>query len=149
MHGIYNYIPETSHVSRVHNVAAVLYLQSVLHVKLFRPWNMFCTLTLALSAVCMQCQVWQFFGSSLISCFPCMLFRYCLSDFEMVPALLWPVSLLRSHSTCAEQLLWGIYTENLLDFFLDHISVSRNSLLLLLLLLLLYFSSLCRIFTII
>ena len=25
MHGIYNYMPETNHVSRVHNVATVLY----------------------------------------------------------------------------------------------------------------------------
>jgi len=37
MHGIYNYIPETNHVSRVHSVAAVLYIQSMLHVMLFRP----------------------------------------------------------------------------------------------------------------
>ena len=36
MHGIYNYIPETNHVSTVHIVAAVLYLQFVLHVMLFR-----------------------------------------------------------------------------------------------------------------
>jgi len=36
MHGIYNYIPETNHVSSVRSVAAVLYLQSVLHVMLFR-----------------------------------------------------------------------------------------------------------------
>jgi hypothetical protein len=28
------------------------------------------------------------FCSSLISCFPGMLFRYCLSDFELVPAAL-------------------------------------------------------------
>jgi len=27
MQGIYSYIPETNHVSRVYNVAAVLYLQ--------------------------------------------------------------------------------------------------------------------------
>ena len=33
--GIYSYIPETNHVSRVHSVAAVLYLQFVLHVMLF------------------------------------------------------------------------------------------------------------------
>ena len=39
MRGIYNYIHETSYVSRVHSVAAVLYLQSVLHVMLLRPWN--------------------------------------------------------------------------------------------------------------
>ena len=36
-HGIYNYVPETNPVSRVHSTAAVLYLQFVLHVMLFRP----------------------------------------------------------------------------------------------------------------
>jgi len=36
MQCIYNYTPATNHVSRVHSVAAVLYLQSVLHVMLFR-----------------------------------------------------------------------------------------------------------------
>jgi hypothetical protein len=34
--GIYTYIPEINHVFRVYIVAAVLYLQSVLHVMLFR-----------------------------------------------------------------------------------------------------------------
>ena len=33
---IYNYIPRTNHVSRVYSVAAVLYLQFVIHVVLFR-----------------------------------------------------------------------------------------------------------------
>ena len=37
MRGIYNYIPETNHVSRAYSVAAILYLQFVLHVMLFRP----------------------------------------------------------------------------------------------------------------
>ena len=36
MQGIYNYIPETTPVSRVCNVAALLYLKFVLHVMLFR-----------------------------------------------------------------------------------------------------------------
>jgi hypothetical protein len=36
MQGIYNYMPETNHVSRMCSVAAVLYLQPVLHVMLFR-----------------------------------------------------------------------------------------------------------------
>jgi len=35
MQGIYNYILETNHVSRVYSIAAVLYLQFVLHVMLF------------------------------------------------------------------------------------------------------------------
>ena len=37
MQGIYSYIPETNHISGVYSVAAVLYLQSVLHCLLFRP----------------------------------------------------------------------------------------------------------------
>jgi hypothetical protein len=35
MQGIYNYIPETDYISSAHSVAAVLYLQFVLHVMLF------------------------------------------------------------------------------------------------------------------
>ena len=60
LQGIYNYVPETNHVSRVHNVAAVLYLQFVLHVMLPRPWNMFFTSTSALPAVIVQCPIWLF-----------------------------------------------------------------------------------------
>jgi hypothetical protein len=48
MQGIYNYIPETNHISRVISIAAVLYLQFVLRVMLFRPWNTFCLLLLLL-----------------------------------------------------------------------------------------------------
>ena len=53
MRGIYNYIPITNHMSRAYNVAAVLYLQLVLHVMLFRLRNtrIFCTFTLAFSIV--------------------------------------------------------------------------------------------------
>ena len=61
MPGIYSYIPETKHVSRVQIVAAVLYLQFVLHVMLFRTCNMFCTFTSALPAICVQCPIWLFF----------------------------------------------------------------------------------------
>jgi hypothetical protein len=46
MKGTYNYIPETNHVSKVHSVADHLYLQFLLHVVLFRPLNMSCTVTL-------------------------------------------------------------------------------------------------------
>ena len=37
MQGIYNYTPETNQVYRVYSVAAVLYLDFLLHVMLFRP----------------------------------------------------------------------------------------------------------------
>jgi len=82
---MYNYTHKTKHVTTVYSVAAVPYLQSVLHVMLFRMLNMFCTFTSALPAVCVQCPIWLFFCISLISYFPGMLFRYCMSDFETVP----------------------------------------------------------------
>jgi hypothetical protein len=37
MQGIYNYIPETNHVSRAYTVTSVAYLQSVLHVNVISP----------------------------------------------------------------------------------------------------------------
>jgi hypothetical protein len=46
MQDTYNYIPETNYVSRAHSVAAVLYLQFVLRLMLFHPWNIFCYLLL-------------------------------------------------------------------------------------------------------
>ena len=36
MQGIYNYKPETNHISRVYSVAAGMYLQFMLHVILLR-----------------------------------------------------------------------------------------------------------------
>jgi membrane-associated HD superfamily phosphohydrolase len=126
--GIYNYMPETNHVSRIYSVAAVLYLQFLLHVMLFRPWNMFCTFRLALSVMCMQCPIWLFFCNSLISCFPGMLLRNCLSDFEMVPVA--PVINryhFRFHIPHALNFYYEVFIFlNLLGFFLDNISVSRN-----------------------
>ena len=55
MQRFYNYVPKTNPVATVYTIAAVLYLQSVLHVMLFPPCNMFCTFTPALPAVCVQC----------------------------------------------------------------------------------------------
>jgi Na+/H+-dicarboxylate symporter len=51
MLSIYNYIPETNHVSRVYSVAAVLYLQFVLNVILFRMLNV---LHIYISGVCLK-----------------------------------------------------------------------------------------------
>ena len=61
MHGIYNYIPETNHVSSVYGVAAVLYLQFVLPEIYFIREICFCAFTLVLSEVCVQCPIWLFF----------------------------------------------------------------------------------------
>jgi len=58
MQCIYSYVPETNRVSRLYSISAVLYLQSVLHVMLFRTLNMFCASTLALPAVSMQWPIW-------------------------------------------------------------------------------------------
>jgi hypothetical protein len=40
MQGIYSYIPETNHVYRVYNVAALQYLQFMTHVMLFPELNL-------------------------------------------------------------------------------------------------------------
>jgi hypothetical protein len=73
MQGIYNYIPQTSHVSRLcsfaavlylqsvlYTVAAVLYLQSVLYVTLF-PMFSFRAFTLVLPSLSLQRPIWLFF----------------------------------------------------------------------------------------
>jgi len=73
-----------SHVSIVYSIAAVLYSQSALHVMLFPMIN---ALYLYISTSCSICAVCSMavFCSLLISCPPGMLFRYCLSEFEIVP----------------------------------------------------------------
>jgi hypothetical protein len=67
MQVIYNYMPETNHI---YSVAAVLYLQFVLHVMLFRMLNTFSTFTLALSAVRVQCPIWPFSVVPYFRAFP-------------------------------------------------------------------------------
>ena len=44
MQSTHNYISDTNHVSRVYGVAAVLYFQFVLHIRLFRMLNVFIVL---------------------------------------------------------------------------------------------------------
>jgi hypothetical protein len=57
---VYDCIPETNHISRVHTVVSALYLQFVLYVMLLSMLNVFCTSTLALPAVCVQGPIWLF-----------------------------------------------------------------------------------------
>ena len=70
----------------VYSVAAVQYLQFVLHVMLFRSWNLFCTFTTALPAVCVQCTIWLFlqFINVVLSRYVVQVLSDC---FEMVPAV--------------------------------------------------------------
>ena len=56
MQGIYIYIPETTRVSWVYCVAAVVSLQLVLHVISFRMLNMLCTFTLVTGEVSCSAQ---------------------------------------------------------------------------------------------
>jgi len=83
---MYNYIglPDTNRVSRVYNDTAVLWLQYLVHVRLFPKINLLCFYintfrsTCAVPSVAVVC-------SSLVLCFPGLLFRYFLIDSEMVP----------------------------------------------------------------
>ena len=73
------YTPETNHVSRVYSVAAILYLQCMLHVMLFHVSEL-CMCAMSNMAVFLSL---YFF----MSCFPGMLLRYFLNDLEMVPVI--------------------------------------------------------------
>jgi hypothetical protein len=86
MQGIYNYIPETNHVSRVYTVTAILQLQFIVHVILLLMLNVFYEYITLVAAFWSMCTVLNraVFFSSLISCFPGMLLRYFLNYFEMV-----------------------------------------------------------------
>ena len=110
MQRIYNYIAETNHVSRIYSIAAVLYLQSLLHVMLFRPWNMFYTFILALSAVCVPWPIRLLLVVPWFSAFPvcCSGIVWVIVIWFRLPLLL-PVSLLLSHSTCAEFIQQAFY----------------------------------------
>jgi len=59
MQGIYTHIPETNHVSREYVVAAIPSSLFMVPLSLVPVW-FFCTFTLALSEVCVQCPVWLF-----------------------------------------------------------------------------------------
>jgi hypothetical protein len=67
----------------VYNVAAILWLQFVVHVMLLPMINV---LYLYISTFRSMCAVSNtaFFSTFLVSCFPDMLLRYFLNDFEMV-----------------------------------------------------------------
>ena len=60
IHGIYKYVPETNHVSKVYSVVAILWLQFIVHIILF-PMLIFDTFTPVLRTVCVQCPISLFY----------------------------------------------------------------------------------------
>ena len=121
MQDIYNNIPETNHVSTVCNVAAILYLQ----------WNVFSSVKYILyfhiSTPQYECSapVWLFFVVPHLRIFlvRCSGIVWVILKRFQSPLLL-PVSLLLSHSTCAEFLLWGPCILKSSQLLFDHIALS-------------------------
>ena len=83
-HGIYTYIPETNYVPREYSVAAILLLLFMVLISLVPVLN---PLYVYISTFRSTCAVpnMAVFCSSLISCFPGILLKYFLNDFEIVP----------------------------------------------------------------
>ena len=80
------FITKTHYVSRVHSVATVLCLQFVLRVMLFHViYVLYFYISTSWKYMC-SAQYGCFCGT-LISCFPSMLHRHCLNDFEIVPVV--------------------------------------------------------------
>ena len=119
--GIYNYIPDTNQVSSVYSVAAVLYLQFMLHVMLLATLCSY--VSTSRCTVCVQCPVW------LLSAVP---------SFRALPVLsqlLWDASSrpyyyrypFRFYPPHALHFCCDVFIfQNLLVFSLDHISVYWN-----------------------
>ena len=93
---------------------------------LFRPWNMFCNFTSALPQYVCSASM-AVVCSSLISCFPGMLLRYCLSDFEMVPVapIITGIAFVVTFHMCWIHFTRSLYFKIFSASSLHHISVSR------------------------
>ena len=86
MQAIYNYIPETNHVSLVYSVAAVLYLKcATCNVISPMKYGLYFYISTIRGIFAVPNAAVLFI--SLILCFPGMFLRNCLSNFEMVPVI--------------------------------------------------------------
>ena len=85
-HFNYNLIPEINHVSRVPSVVAILWLQFMVHVMQFPVINVLYFYISSLQRVCTVPNM-TLFCRSIMSCFPGILLRYFLNDFEIVPVV--------------------------------------------------------------
>jgi hypothetical protein len=86
MQGIYNYTAEAKHVSRVHTVAAILYLQFTVPLMLTPMFHVSYFYITTFQSTCAVPNM-AIFCNALISCFPVMLLTYFLNHFEMIPVV--------------------------------------------------------------
>ena len=84
MQGVYSYISDTNHVSRVYRAAAMLVTMYATSNSISRAECFVLEQYYFSKYVCIA-QCVAAFCSSLISCFPGMLLGYLLNDFEIVP----------------------------------------------------------------
>ena len=82
MQGIDNYTPETNHDFRVYSVVAILQLQFMVLIILYALLNILYFYISSFQSKFAVPNV-AVFCTSLVLCFPSMLLRYCVNDFEM------------------------------------------------------------------
>ena len=89
MHRIYNYIPETNHVSNAQNVAAIYSeVVTIYGTCSVLPYvECFCLYNTTSRSMCAEPKM-AVFCTSLISCFPHMFLRYFLYDCTTIPVSL-------------------------------------------------------------
>jgi hypothetical protein len=102
MQCIYTYIPDTNHVPKQYNVAAIL---SLLFMVPISPAPALALMYCYISTFRSMCSVpnMAVFCSSLTSWFPGIVLKYFLNDFEMVPVapIITGITLVFFHSTYA------------------------------------------------
>jgi hypothetical protein len=84
MQGIYTYIPETNHVHKQYNVAAILSLLFMVPTSLAPALSLMYFYISTFRSMCAVPNM-AVFCSYLTSWFPGMVLTYFLNDFEMVP----------------------------------------------------------------
>jgi hypothetical protein len=83
MHGIYTYIPDTNHVPKQYNVAAILSLLFMVPISLAAALDLMYFYISTFRSMCAVPNV-AVFCSSLTPWFPGMVLTYFLNAFEMV-----------------------------------------------------------------
>jgi hypothetical protein len=110
MQGIYTYIPETNHVPKEYNVAAILSLLFMAPISLVPA---LVVMYFYISTFRNMCAVpyMAIFRSSLTSWFPGMVLTYFLNDFEMDPVapIITGITLVRTFYTCCIYIVRSLY----------------------------------------